>query len=89
MADDTLFTGDFENSPIVKTHMGSQERFGLACLLADKRKHTVTPRASLVRELILCGLEAYGWDEARLIKEYAAYRLRCIETGVGNLFESE
>jgi hypothetical protein len=59
-------------------------------MLADaKRRSPSTSRAGLVRELLLAGMESYGWDEARLIKEYAAYRLRCLNTGVGNLFESE
>lgn len=87
MADDTLLRGDFETSRIVKTNMNGQERYALAQMLVAEEPGT--PRAAFVRSVLLIGMAALGWDEARQIEEYAKYRLRCIQTGVGNLFESE
>ena len=85
MADDTLSRVDFQ-SRIVKTNMDGQERHALACMLRDRPG---TPRAALVRHVLLAGMEALGWDEERQIKEYAAYRLQCLHNGERNPFESE
>jgi hypothetical protein len=39
-----------------------------------------------VRELVLAGLKARGWDEDRIKKEYAAFALTCIRDDRVNPF---
>ena len=86
MADDTLSPVDF-SSRIVKTNLGGQERYAMACLFRETQHEEL--RAAFIRRVLLTGMEALGWDEPRMVKEYAAYRLRCIERSVANPFESE
>lgn len=87
MVDDTLSPVGFDSSRIVKTNMSGQERYALACLFRDVQYKEL--RAAFIRRVLLAGMEALGWDEPRMIKEYAAYRLRCIERNMANPFESE
>jgi hypothetical protein len=90
MTDDTLSPIGFETSRLVKTHMPPQERFALACLQgAELGEGDRTNRSALVRTVVLAGLDALGWTEDRRIKEYARYRLRCIERNEHNPYESE
>jgi hypothetical protein len=88
MADDTLSPVGFTTSRVVKTHMQPQERFALACLQGELTAGKPN-RSSLVREVMLAGLKDLGWPEARRVREYAKYRLECIERGIENPYESE
>jgi hypothetical protein len=91
MADDTLSPIGFETSRLVKTHMPPQERYALACLQGEhlKKDGGRVNRSGFMRTVVLAGLDALGWTEDRRIKEYAQYRLRCIERNEHNPYESE
>lgn len=69
---------------IVKTRLAPQERFALS-YVHDQR----APQAlqATVRDLLIVGLEAEGWDEARRVEEYAKYKAECLRAGVRNEFE--
>jgi hypothetical protein len=42
-----------------------------------------------VRDLVLAGLKARGWDERRIAEEYHEYSLRCIRNEETNAFTGE
>lgn len=87
MADDTISPVGFDSSRIVKAHMGGQERYAMACsygALGDDM-----PQAAFVRTVIMLGLGQLGWTDEKMIKEYADYRVRCIQNGEHNPYESE
>jgi len=87
MAENTLSPVGFDSSKIVKTHLDPQERFAMACMFGNTQD--TVPQAAFVRYVLTAGIEALGWTEDRRIKEYAAYRLKCLRDGKPNLFESE
>jgi hypothetical protein len=83
MADDTLSPVGFDR-PFIKAHVPTEARFGMACLGGEYD----TAEPDTVRMVLLAGLHALGWTEARCIEEYAKYRVRCLRSGVPNEFES-
>lgn len=87
MADDTLSPVGFETSRIAKTHLDGQERFAMACALGETR--ATMPQAAFVRHVLVLGLEKLGWTQEKMIKAYADYRVRCIQRGEHNPYESE
>lgn len=90
MADDTLSPVGFDSGPVVKTRLDEQTRFAMACAYGDRIDGSPdAPQAAFVRRVMLLGLESLGWDEERMIKEYADYRVRCLQRGEANQFESE
>lgn len=87
MVDDTLLPIGFEVSKIAKTNLAGQERYAMACARAETK--ATMPQAAFVRHVLLLGLERLGWDEEKMIREYADYRVRCIRQGRANPYESE
>jgi hypothetical protein len=82
MVDDTLSPVGFDR-PIVKTVLTPRERYALAMLRAELGCNGF----ATARHVLLAGLAALNWDEARRIDEYATYSIRCLETGKPNEFE--
>lgn len=82
MADDTLSPVGFDR-PFIKAYLDKERRFALACIAGQWQ----TSEADTVRGLLLAGLTSLGWDEERCIKEFAAYRVRCLQQGTPNEFE--
>jgi hypothetical protein len=91
MADDTLSPVGFEAGPIVKTRLDGQARFAMACNYGDAWGEAMgdLPQAAFVRNVLMLGLASLGWTEEKMIEEYAAYRVRCLQRGEANPFESE
>jgi hypothetical protein len=87
MADDTLLPVGFDTSRIAKTHLNGQERFAMA--VSNAQCGGGIPQAAFVRHVLLLGLKELGWTEEKMIKEYADYRVRCIQRREINPYESE
>lgn len=83
MTENTLSQGYPFERLIVKTRLQPQERFALAELANVSESGQAT-----VRRIICDGLAANGWDEAKRVEEYAAYKAHCLRTGEANEFES-
>jgi hypothetical protein len=82
MAENTLSPVGFDR-PVVKTICAAQERHALAMLRAELDVNGF----KTTRHVLLAGLEALGWGEARRIDEYATYKISCLESGRPNEFE--
>lgn len=82
MAENTLSQGYPFERRIVKTRLEPQERFALAALAQDESGWAT------LRRVIADGLTHNGWDEAKRVEAYAAYKVECLRTGKPNDFES-
>lgn len=68
----------------VRSSLEPQVRYALHVLAQDKEWGG---QSAAVREAVLVGLTALGWDSSRMRTEYLRYSLRCEERGEVNLFE--
>jgi hypothetical protein len=69
----------------IKAAQPPDVRHALGCLLARHGGAEV----DLVRDVVCLGLAALGWSEQRIIEEYAAYRVQCLQQGTTNAYGKE
>lgn len=90
MTDDTLSPvaaiaalPDLFDRAIVRTRLKPQERLAMSYINGERNEAL----QATVRAIVLAGLEALGWPEARRIDAYATYQIACLEEGIANEFE--
>lgn len=66
------------------TYLKPELRFVLDKIGEDEQDDT---RSVTIRELMLAGLEALGYDEHRIKAEYLRFALQCAERGEDNPYE--
>lgn len=87
MANDTLSPVGFDR-PFIKANVPADMRHALGCVLG--RLHSAgETEADVVRFVLASGLDALGWTEERIIREYAEYRVRCLQLGETNAYGKE
>jgi hypothetical protein len=82
MTEDTLSQGHVFDRSTVKTTMSAQERYALTQVGTEHETGMAT-----VRRMLCAGLDANGWDEAKRVEAYAAYKAGCLRAGTYNEFE--
>lgn len=66
------------------TYLKPDVRFVVDKIGEDEQDDT---RAETIRELVLAGLEALGYDEKRIKADYLRFALQCAERGEDNPYE--